>query len=373
MPSPTNPLNRCWTAVRPCIHRAAGHFRSTLADRLRPSLPERDTPLFLATLGQLVAGDDNHAGRTALLAAFAPTYRHLRLQPCHHPLLVDALTATIARYAPAHWTPQTARLWQRGGHHALNLTHRAADRVRTARAWTPAVIIGREKAADTITILTLAPRRQLRYSAGQAIPVTTPRRPGLWRWYSPANAPRPDGTIELHVRAIPDGPVSALLAHHVTVGEQVWLGQPYHTGLSLHPAHSGDLLLIAGGTGLAPLRAICEHLAADAVPRRVTLVVGARTMPDLYDSIALDKLQTAHGDWLTVVPALSEEPCVEAAAQGDVLTLAVERYQPGQHVYVAGPPGLITQARLRLPASGIPADRLHLAETFARQTSDDQA
>ena len=53
----------------------------------------------------------------------------------------------------------------------------------------------------------------------------------------------------------------------------------------------GDLLLVAGGTGLAPLRALVEQVAADPDGRRVTLVVGARTFFDLYDPIALDKLQ----------------------------------------------------------------------------------
>ncbi|MFI7650645.1 FAD-binding oxidoreductase [Micromonospora sp. NPDC049460] len=370
-------LGPCWAAVTPDIHRAANHFWSLLADRLRPPLPERDAPLLLATLGHLIAADDNHAGRIALLAALAPTYQHLGIQLYHHQLILDALIATAARHSSGTWTPEAARQWQRCGHHALNLTHRATTRVATSSAWTPAEIIDREQAADTITVLTLRPRRRLRYEAGQALPVTTPRRPGVWRWYSPANTPRPDGTIELHIRAITDGPVSPLLAHHAAVGEQVWLGAPYDTGLTLHPHQPGDLLLAAGGTGLAPLRAIVEHLAATPPQRRVTLVVGARTMPDLYDSIALDKLQTIHGDWLTVVPALSDEPFVEPAAQGDVLTLALAHYQPGHHVYVAGPPDLIRRARLRLPAAGIPQEHLHLAEAFtrhdiARRRSTDQ-
>ncbi|MFG1952425.1 FAD-binding oxidoreductase [Micromonospora sp. NPDC048830] len=395
-------LRSSWTAVTPFIHRAADHFRSTLADRLRPPLPEREMPLFLATLGHLIAGDDHHAGRTALLAALAPTYQHLGMQPHHHDLLLDALIATIARHTSG-WTPETADHWQRHGRHALNLTHRAATRIGGGPAWTPAEIIDREHAADTITILTLRPRRRLRYQAGQAIPVTTLRRPGVWRWYSPANALRPDGTIELHIRAITAGPVSPLLAHHTAIGEQLWLGAPYTMGLTLDPNHDGDLLLAAGGTGLAPLRAIVEHLAANSVRlhsthgtdliltaggtglaplravtehlagirprRRVTLVVGARTMPDLYDSVALDKLQTTHHDWLTVVPALSNDPLVEPASQGDVLTLALQHYQPGQHVFVAGPPDLITHARLRLPAAGVPAGHLHVAETFTRHTA----
>ena len=77
--------------------------------------------------------------------------------------------------------------------------------------------------------------------------------------------------------------------------------------VSLDPASTSDLLLVAGGTGLAPLRALVEQVAAAPDGRRVTLIVGARTFTDLYDSITLDKLQCAH-DWLTIVPAFSDDP-----------------------------------------------------------------
>ncbi|WP_405103056.1 FAD-binding oxidoreductase [Micromonospora sp. NBC_01412] len=269
-PSAASPAGICasWTALSPCINHAADHFWGLLADRRMTLLPEREAPLFLATLGSLIAGDDDHAGRTALLAAFAPTYRHLGLQPYHHEVLVDALTATVARFAPAPWTPAMAERWSRHGHHALNLTHRATGRLTAGPAWTAAEIIDRHQAADTITILTLRPRHRVRFEAGQAVPVTTSRRPGVWRWYSPANTPRPDGTIELHIRAITSGPVSPLLAQHATVGERVWLGPPYHAGLTLDPSDHGDLLLAAGGTGLAPLRALVEHLATTGIRRR---------------------------------------------------------------------------------------------------------
>ncbi len=60
------------------------------------------------------------------------------------------------------------------------------------------------------------------------------------------------------------------------------------------PGRTGrrDLLLIAGGTGLAPLRAIVEQvIEAGNDGRQVTLVVGARTIEELYDAVTLDKWQ----------------------------------------------------------------------------------
>jgi NAD(P)H-flavin reductase len=220
-------------------------------------------------------------------------------------------------------------------------------------------VIGHERPRDTIAMLTVRPRRRLPYRPGQAVPVCTPRRPGCWRWLSPANAPRPDGTLELHVRAVPAGAVSASLVHEVRPGEPLWLGPPRDTGLSLDARSTADLLLVAGGTGLAPLRALVEQVAAAPDGRTVTLVAGTRTSVELYDAIALDKLQGAH-DWLTVVPALSHEPFAELGERYDALTVALTRLRPDQDVYVCGPPPMLAGSRLRLLAAGVPTHRIHL-------------
>ncbi|RGC67996.1 Phenol hydroxylase P5 protein [Micromonospora sp. MW-13] len=145
----------------------------------------------------------------------------------------------------------------------------------------------------------------------------------------------------------------------VRPGEPLWLGPPAETGLTLHPRPRRDLLLVAGGTGLAPLRALVEQVAAAPDGRRVTLVVGARTFADLYDAISLDRLQRAY-DWLTLVPAFSHDVLAGPAERGDALTLALDHHEPGQEVYVCGPPAMLAGARLRLLAAGIPAERVHL-------------
>ncbi|MEV4770129.1 FAD-binding oxidoreductase [Micromonospora humida] len=230
-----------------------------------------------------------------------------------------------------------------------------------AGAGVPARVIGHDRPCPGVAILTLRPWSRLPHRPGQAVPVETPRHPGRWRWYSPANAPRPDGTVELHVRAVAAGTVSGSLVHEVRPGELLRLGPPRDTGLHLR---DGDLLLVAGGTGLAPLRALVEQVAAASDGRRVTLVVGARTFFDLYDPISLDKLQCAH-DWLTIVPVFSQDPNAHAAEQGDALTAALLHHRPHHQVYVCGPPPMLAAAQRRLPLAGVPADRLHLPDLMA--------
>ncbi|MEU1585555.1 FAD-binding oxidoreductase [Micromonospora sp. NPDC005710] len=358
---PSVSLAAAWESVDV---RAAADFWCTVEDRRAVLLPERDAPLFFTALGRLVAGGDAPANRAALLRVLGHAYRHFDLLP-HATTIGDALLATVARHAQPVWTPQLTVAAERALCRATHAIRRAAKHAGDGRAWWHVEVIGHDRPSPDVAILTVRPWRRLPFQPGQAVPVCTPRLPGHWRWLSPANAPRADGTVELHVRAVPAGTVSHSLVNRVRPGELLWLGPPVDTGLSLDMAGTNDLLLVAGGTGLAPLRALVEQVAAAPGGRRVTLVVGARTFTDLYDAIALDKLQCAN-DWLTVVPALSADPCAEPAEQGDALTIALDHHQPGQDIYLCGPPAMLAAARPGLCAFGIPAARIHLPGSFAR-------
>ncbi|MGA4726205.1 FAD-binding oxidoreductase [Micromonospora taraxaci] len=354
-------LTAAWASVD---DRAAGDFWCTLEDRRPGLLPHRDAPLFFTALGRLVVGGDDPANRAALLTVLGRAYRHFDLLP-HATTIGDALLATVACHAQPLWTPQLAVVAKPAVRRATHAVRRAASQAGDGRAWWHVQVIGHDRPSPDIAILTVRPWRRLPFQPGQAVPVCTPRLPGHWRWLSPANAPRADGTVELHVRAVPGGTVSHDLVHRVRPGELLWLGPPGDAGLRLDPARADDLLLVAGGTGLAPLRALVEQIAAAPDGRRVTLIVGARTFTDLYDAIALDKLQCAH-DWLTIVPAFSDDPCAEPAEQGDALTIALRHHEPGQEIYLCGPPAMLAGARPRLLALGIPAARIHVAGSFAR-------
>ncbi|GIJ25372.1 oxidoreductase [Micromonospora qiuiae] len=356
----TATLAASWTLTMRYARQAAGQFWCAVEERCPGLLPERTAGLFLAALGRLASGGDDPAGRSALLAVLGRAYRRHRLLP-HQRTIEAALTGTVARHLL--WTPELAAMWDRAAWQASAAVADAAEGVGDGPAWWPAEVIEHHRAGEGVATLTVRPWRRLPFQPGQAVPVSTERWPGRWRWYSPANVPRPDGTLEFHVRAV--AAVSRALVHAVRPGGLLWLGPPHDAGLSLDPTRGADLLLVAGGTGLAPLRALVEQVAAAQAGRRVTLIVGTRTFGDLYDAISLDKLQCAH-DWLTVVPAFSHDASVPPAEQGDALTLALYHYRAVQEVYVCGPPAMLAAARRRLPAAGVPADRLHLAWEFGR-------
>ncbi|WP_089157254.1 oxidoreductase [Micromonospora sp. NBS 11-29] len=346
----TAALAASWSIVLRYADAAAEDFWRAVEERC----PQREAIVFLAALGRLASGGDDPAGRAALLAVLGHAYRRYRLLP-HRATVEAALTATVARHAPG--TPELAAAWAEAARRASAAVTRAAARAGDGPAWQPAQVVDHQRDAEGVASLTVRPERRLPVRPGAAVPVCTQRWPGRWRWFSPANAPRPDGTIELHVRAV--AAVSRALVQEVRPGDRLWLGPPRDVGLCLDPASRADLLLVAGGTGLAPLRALVEQVASAPAGRRVTMVVGARAFADLYDAISLDKLQCAH-DWLTLVPAFSHDPLAEPGERGDALTVALDHHRPGQEVYLCGPPPMVAGSRLRLLAAGVPAERIHL-------------
>ncbi|GAB3140699.1 FAD-binding oxidoreductase [Micromonospora sonneratiae] len=353
-----------WSATTQQMDPATDEFWRIVEERRPGLLPQQDAALLFTSLGRLVTGGDDAAGRAALLAVLGRAHQRFQLMTPHHQLIGDAMTATMARYVPDLWTPEVALTWIRVYEATTQALARIARSMRPGPAWTSAEVVDVDRPAEGIGILNVRPQRRLSFRPGQAVPVSVPQHPGRWRWYAPANAPRPDDTIELHVRAVPDGSVSHVLANVVRPGQRMWLGPAYGDGLLLAPGSGDDLLLVAGGTGLAPLRSLVEQVVAEGDNgRRVTLVVGSRTFMELYDATSLDKLQSAHG-WLTLVPAFSHDPTAEPEEVGDALTIALPHFRPGQDVYVCGPPAMTRGALLRLLVAGVPAERIHLPDEY---------
>jgi NAD(P)H-flavin reductase len=121
-----------------------------------------------------------------------------------------------------------------------------------------------------------------------------------------------------------------------------------------------DLLCLAGGTGLAPIKAIVEQaIATDKAasrPRKITLFVGARQQFDLYDLSDLQLLEAA-GASLRVIPVLSEQ--AGYAGLTGTLAEAVSEQGPFQNTeaYVCGPPDMVRQTAAVL-AGSIPESQI---------------
>jgi NAD(P)H-flavin reductase len=157
---------------------------------------------------------------------------------------------------------------------------------------------------------------------------------------------------------VPGGLVSNTLVHHSDVGDCVLLGAA--DGSMTLAESDRDLLCVAGGTGLAPIKAIIEQALAKQLhgrPRKITLFFGARQHFDLYDLEDLQLLESAC-PLLRVIPVLSDE----LGYNGLVGTLPDVVGNLGlfenTEAYVCGPSAMVARTAALLAAS-IPEGQLH--------------
>src|SRR3978361_2173707 len=124
----------------------------------------------------------------------------------------------------------------------------AADEAAEQPAWWDADVVGHDRRTIDVAVLQIRPRSRYDYTAGPSVSLESDLRPRRGRYYSPANAPRPDGLLELHVKARDGGPVSSALVRRIGVGDVLRLGPPVGH-LALNADSDRDLLLVAGRGG----------------------------------------------------------------------------------------------------------------------------
>jgi NAD(P)H-flavin reductase len=171
-----------------------------------------------------------------------------------------------------------------------------------------------------------------------------------------ANAPRKDGLMEFHVRTVGAGWVSGALVRKLRPGDMLRLAAPVGT-MTVNRKSTRDIVCVAGGTGLAPVKAIVQELTRFNRTRWVHLFFGARTEDGLYDLPDLVRL-AARYPWLSLVPACSHARWF-TGERGNISTV-LGRYGPwkGHDFFISGPPGMVRATLQKLTDSGVPAERI---------------
>jgi NAD(P)H-flavin reductase/hemoglobin-like flavoprotein len=317
----------------------------------------------LSALGRIVAEAADTDRLVPFLQGLGRDHRKFGTVAAHYPAVGESLLATLAYFSGSEWTPDLAQEWTEAYTLIAQVMSEAAaaDERDDQPPWWEAVIIGHERRTLDVSVLRIAPQHHLPYVPGQSVAVECRQRPRLWRYFSPANAPREDGTIDFHVRLVEGGAVSPALARTSGVGTRLRLGSPVGT-LTLDTTSRRDVLLAAGSTGLAPLKAIAEHAAMLPHPPRVHLVFGARTATDLYDLAAVEKL-AARWPWLTVTAVASHDSRFPGE-QGTVADAVERRFLAAPHeaarcdVYVCGSPAMVAATAGRLEQLGTPREQI---------------
>ncbi|MFC4007096.1 globin domain-containing protein [Nonomuraea purpurea] len=358
-------VKESFSVVEPLADQATAYFYGRLfaeSPHLRGMFPpamdvQRDR-LFSA-LTRIVWSLDSPGSLTAYLGQLGRDHRKYGVIAEHYTAVGNALLATIRRFAADVWNHEIEAAWVAAYTAAANLMIASAESDSgVSPAWWPAEVIDHERRHRDIAVLTLRPAQRLPYTAGQYVNVQTARWPRVWRTFSIANAPRPDNTIRLHVRSVPGGWVSTSLIGHTRIGDTLLVGPPMGT---MTPCENStrDVLCVAGGTGLAPLKAIIESVIASGRRPNIHLLYGARTAAELYDLPDLIRMESSF-PWLRVLPVVSHQPSYDGM-RGDLPEVAQRFHSWTEHeVYVCGPSGMVNETVSRLRNDGgVPLARIH--------------
>jgi NAD(P)H-flavin reductase/hemoglobin-like flavoprotein len=315
---------------------------------------------FFQALTQIAEAQDDRDSLTGYLEELGRAHRKFGVRERHYEVFRRALMATLHRFAARAWDEAAQHAWETAFDHAATIMIEAARRdAAESPAWWIATVTEMELRGPDIAVLTLQPEQPLSYLPGQHVSVQTPHWPRLWRTYSIANAPHPDGLLRLHVRAVTGGLVSPVLVHQVQAGDPLVLGAPAGA-MTADKQSARDVLCLAGGTGLAPVKAIIEALISAPDPgrrREIVLYYGARRHQDLYDLAELHEMELAY-PWLQVIPAVSDEPARDVM-HGTVPELAAEATWADRDIYISGPDDMIVKTARVLRERGAPDRLIH--------------
>jgi CDP-4-dehydro-6-deoxyglucose reductase len=230
----------------------------------------------------------------------------------------------------------------------------------------PTRVIAIDKPAPDVAVLKmqLPANQNLQYRAGQYVEFIL--RDGARRSYSMANAPHLLGSppaIELHVRHMPGGKFTDHVFGALKEKDILRMEGPFGS-FFLREESDKPMLLLASGTGFAPIKALIQHLQMKGSTRPAVLYWGARRRADLYQHDWCVQA-TAELPWLRYVPVLSEPTpdCAWAGRTGFVHRAVMADWPDlsGHQVYACGAPVMVESAQRDFVANcGLPE-----AEFFA--------
>lgn len=351
-----------WTQAEPALAEMSTRFYGvlfTLAPDMRDVFPvtvQVRSGRLLRNVARVVQMVTQPADLVPFLNQLGRDYRKYNVESRHYEAIGVAMLAALRDQLGDAWTPDVERAWAE----SYTIVARTMQEAAAADA-SPATVAGRvtehRRLSWDLALVTVQPDSTIPYRAGQYLSVQIPQRPRLWRYLSPASPPREDGALEFHVRAVAGGWVSRAIVSHCQSGDVWQLGPPLGR-LSVDRESGRDVLMVAGGTGLAPLRALIGELSRFSGNPSVHLFYGGRTPDDLYDLDHLRSVEAA-GDWLTVTPVLETADGLTGAETGTVAEAVTRRGAwPDHDILVSGSPQMIRATVSRMLVAGTNLHRI---------------
>jgi NAD(P)H-flavin reductase/hemoglobin-like flavoprotein len=294
-------------------------------------------------LARIVWRIDNPDSLIDYLSRLGRGHRKFGVKERHYEPFLTVLTETVRHFNGHSWTAKTQAAWDAALARVSSAMLAAAERDAAVQPpWWVGEVVQHDQRRPDLAVLTIKPDQPLPYTPGQYVAVQVPRWPRVWRNFSIANAPRENGLVDLHVRGVRGGMVSGSLVHNTRPGDTLLLG-PACGEMTASADRESPLLCIAGGTGLAPVKAIIEGVINASKPgqrREIVLYFGARSTEDLYDLPDLRVLEWIYSA-LTVIPVVGKQEEFDGI-NGSLPDVAARHAKcEGREIFVCGPESMV--------------------------------
>ncbi len=216
-----------------------------------------------------------------------------------------------------------------------------------------AEVIGHELLSENVLCLRL--RVDFKWQAGQVI--NCMKDDTLVRSYSIASVPS-DGYVELHVRIYPNGIFGQWAKNELSVGGLIRVEAPFGECVYDVASYEQDLVLVATGTGLAPLVGVIKDATSNHHQGKIDLYLGAGEPSHFYFQQELMELQ-ARNKQLSVHWVVRRDP-EKDMHQGNVEEVILETYptMKGKRFYLCGASEMISNLQVKCFMRGVTRDNL---------------
>jgi Na+-transporting NADH:ubiquinone oxidoreductase subunit F len=216
----------------------------------------------------------------------------------------------------------------------------------------------------SVTLEILSPKEGISFKPGQYIQLEVPKyklsKEPEYRAFSMSSTSKDSHSVELYIGLVEKGVVSTYVHKFLEEGEELIMRGPF--GDFYFRDSDREILLIATGTGLAPIMSILRHMRSEQIQRRATLFFGTRTQEDLYKVEELREMEKEIPSF-TFSPTLSREGenTDWEGKRGRVTDLIEDLIPEGADidVYICGNPEMVDACFEGLLKKNIPADLIY--------------
>ncbi|MHC9291247.1 FAD-binding oxidoreductase [Mycobacterium sp. LTG2003] len=306
----------------------------------------------------------------AFLAQLGRDHRKYGVLQSHYDTMQDALYTTLHKHLTAAWSDRLAEAARDAVALAIGVMRGAAD-AEQSPAYCDGTVVEHHRVTRDVSVIRLQLDQPLFYHPGQYVTVQVPQWPRRWRYLSPAIPADRSGAIEFHVRSVTGGMVSTAIVGETCPGDRWRMSSPH--GAMQVDRNGEDVLMVAGSTGLAPLRTLIMDMTLQGVNPRVHLFFGGRYPCDLYDLKTLWQIASTN-PWLSVTPVSEyssdppwarDYPDVQPprglhVRQTGKLPEVVTRYGNwgDRQILICGGPHMVEATKAALIARGAPPERI---------------